>query len=45
MHALGLRHTGDVFDAPLEQLRANQQVCVANIQAKTPSPCISCVQA
>ena len=27
VHALGLRHTGDVFDAPLEQLRANQQAC------------------
>ena len=26
VHALGLRHTGDVFDAPPEQLRANQQV-------------------
>lgn len=37
VHALGLRHTGDVFDAPLEQLRANQQVLAA-LQAKNSNP-------
>ena len=45
VHALGLRHTGDVFDAPLEQLRANQQVRGDPPLSQTCNPCIACVQA
>ncbi|KAK9835055.1 hypothetical protein WJX81_007524 [Elliptochloris bilobata] len=31
VHVLGLRHTGDVFDVPLEQLRANQQAMLRSL--------------